>query len=349
MRRLSPAGVDRLLALVGDVNGLGSLEAFRTGLLDALDRAVPSLYVSYNEVDAHGAWAFSRPALPPGDVPRWAALADGHPVLQHMRETRDGRPRRISDHLDGPSFRRTALYRGFYAELGIDSQVAFGLPAAPPLVIGIALSRSGEDFSDEEVELLARARPHLIQAYRTAQAADRRQRSLEALERGLESEGRLAVGVTREGEVVHAGPAARRALGLADPGPGRTVRLEQGLGRAVAAARAGGPSRVPAAVTGSVPVRVLPGGADDELDVLLVDQGAGGLTVERLLGLGLTPREAEALRWIALGRTAPDASRAMGIAPRTVSKHLQAVYAKLGVSSRSEAARTAWLAVDDRG
>jgi len=307
------ATLDRLLGLLGDVNGLGDLDAFRPGLLSALQHAVPSMYAAYNEVAPEGIHAVSEPELPPEAPSRWAALAEQHPVLVHMQRTRDGRPRRISDHLDADAFHATELYQRFYAPLGIESQVAFGLPAAAPTVIGVALSRDERDFSDEDVELLARARPHLIQAYRTAQAASERERVLAAFERGLESVGRLALAVTREGEVVHGSERARAAL-AASPADAR---------------------------------RVLRGRTPGDLDVVLLDAQDGGLTVERLQTLGLSAREAEALRWIALGRTGPDAARAMGVAPRTVAKHLQSVYAKLGVTSRSEAAATAWAAVGD--
>ena len=38
----------------------------------------------------------------------------------------------------------------------------------------------------------------------------------------------------------------------------------------------------------------------------------------------------------------------MGISPRTVEKHLDGAYAKLGVAGASEAAATAWAAVGVR-
>lgn len=336
MPRLSQRGVDRLLDLVGEINGLGTLGAFRAELLPALQRAVPSLFVSYNEVGPDGVWAFAEPAMPPDSGERWARWADQHPVLAYMQRTRDGRPRRISDHVDRATFARTELFQEFYAPIGVESQVAFCLPAVAPLVIGIALSRGRDDFSDNEVELLARARPHLIQAYRMAQAAEARERVIAALSRGLGADGRSAMAVTRAGEVVYADGAAREALGLGDG----DVALPPSLRAAVASDRSG-PRRL------EPHLRLIPGTSPGDLDVLLVDHAPGGLTVDRLRDLGLTPREAEALRHLALGSTGPDTARAMGIAPRTVSKHLQAVYAKLGVTSRSDAARAAWAAVDD--
>ncbi len=64
--------------------------------------------------------------------------------------------------------------------------------------------------------------------------------------------------------------------------------------------------------------------------------------------LGLTRRQAEALRWVALGPRGADIARLMGLSPRTVEKHLQGVYARLGVENSSQAAATAGSAVGAR-
>ena len=76
--------------------------------------------------------------------------------------------------------------------------------------------------------------------------------------------------------------------------------------------------------------------------------GPRGWPLARRSRDGLTPRQAEALRWIALGRRGPDAARVMGLSPRTVEKHLQGAYEKLGVETASAAAATAWAAVGVR-
>jgi non-specific serine/threonine protein kinase len=56
---------------------------------------------------------------------------------------------------------------------------------------------------------------------------------------------------------------------------------------------------------------------------------------------GLTPREIEVLRLVAKGLTNAQVAQALVITPRTVNAHLTAVYAKLGVVSRSGAIRYA--------
>jgi DNA-binding CsgD family transcriptional regulator len=53
--------------------------------------------------------------------------------------------------------------------------------------------------------------------------------------------------------------------------------------------------------------------------------------------LPLTARERDVLGWVAAGKTDRDIAEILGISPRTVHKHLQRVYAKLGVETRTAA------------
>ena len=52
----------------------------------------------------------------------------------------------------------------------------------------------------------------------------------------------------------------------------------------------------------------------------------------------LTAREAEVLRWVAAGKSDAQIGAILGASPRTVQKHLQRVYEKLGVEGRTAAA-----------
>lgn len=56
---------------------------------------------------------------------------------------------------------------------------------------------------------------------------------------------------------------------------------------------------------------------------------------------GLTPRESEVLRWVAAGKTNRDIGAILGMSPRTVTKHLEHIFAKLGVETRTAAASRA--------
>ena len=56
-----------------------------------------------------------------------------------------------------------------------------------------------------------------------------------------------------------------------------------------------------------------------------------------LLALGLTPRAAEALLWLAQGKTNSDIAVILGITESTVKKHVQEMFNKLGVETRGAA------------
>jgi DNA-binding CsgD family transcriptional regulator len=56
---------------------------------------------------------------------------------------------------------------------------------------------------------------------------------------------------------------------------------------------------------------------------------------------GLTPRESEVLGWIALGRTNRDIARLLFISPHTVRKHVENIFEKLDVRTRTAAAARA--------
>jgi DNA-binding NarL/FixJ family response regulator len=58
---------------------------------------------------------------------------------------------------------------------------------------------------------------------------------------------------------------------------------------------------------------------------------------EPLLKFGLTPRAAEALLWLAQGKTNPDIATILGITESTVKKHVQEMFDKLGVETRGAA------------
>ena len=53
---------------------------------------------------------------------------------------------------------------------------------------------------------------------------------------------------------------------------------------------------------------------------------------------GLTAREAEVLYWVVKGKINRDIGDILGASPATVKKHLERVFAKLGVETRTSAA-----------
>ena len=65
----------------------------------------------------------------------------------------------------------------------------------------------------------------------------------------------------------------------------------------------------------------------------LLARGKGG----GFAALPVTRREREVLSWLAAGKTDRDIAEILGMSPRTVQKHLQHIYEKLGVETRTAA------------
>ena len=64
--------------------------------------------------------------------------------------------------------------------------------------------------------------------------------------------------------------------------------------------------------------------------------------------LPVTRREREVLSWLAAGKTDKDIGEILGMSPRTVQKHLQHIYEKLGVETRTAAVVRA-MEISSRG
>lgn len=160
----------RLLELVGDVCGLLDIDELRHGLLDALHRAIPSDWVSLNDVGPgpRDVVALLSPDGAVESFEAWARYAHQNPLYQHYVRTLEGGAMRFSDVCTPEQLHATDLYREVYAPMGVEYQMAFTLPAAPSRILAIALSRGDRDYTDAERHFADRARPYLIQAYLNA-------------------------------------------------------------------------------------------------------------------------------------------------------------------------------------
>ncbi|WP_411886343.1 LuxR C-terminal-related transcriptional regulator, partial [Polaromonas sp. YR568] len=78
-----------------------------------------------------------------------------------------------------------------------------------------------------------------------------------------------------------------------------------------------------------------------ETMLLLEQRGANAASPSRLANAALTPRETEVLSWLAKGKTNRDIGDILGMSHRTVNKHLEHIFEKLGVETRAAAAALA--------
>lgn len=121
-------------------------------------------------------------------------------------------------------------------------------------------------------------------------------------------------------------------------GPAARVLAAADVYHALTEERPHRPAQTTAEAERTVRAEVLAGRLDgDAVNAVLA---AAGHRVRRRAGLpgGLTPREVEVLVLLARGRSNPEIATQLVVSRKTVGSHIEHIYTKLGVSSRTEAA-----------
>ncbi len=197
-----------------------------------------------------------------------------------------------------------------------------------------ALESGGVDYLTKPInldELNARIRVHLANA-RRAQSA----------RLALDAAGRHLLALSSDGAIQWVTPQATRLLRAPEPGPGAEERLSRRAGAWIAergtATLAGETLLLDPERPAGLQLVCLGTIAPDEHLFRLVAGGSGDQEAVLRQHFCLTNRESEVLLWIARGKSNRDIAEILGLSPRTVNKHLEQVYAKLGVENRASAA-----------
>ena len=203
-----------------------------------------------------------------------------------------------------------------------------------------AFAAGGADYVTKPIrppEVLARIAAHMQNARQMKQART-----------ALDAFGQATAALRAEdGRLLWATPLARKLLReyFEMEGQGTPPRLLAWVHEARAAARE---NREPPLVVARESRRLLaslhdpaePGHEGEWLLVLREENHAAA--VEALMAaFRLTTREAEVLYWVSKGKTNKDIGDILGSSPRTVNKHLEHVFEKLGVETRTAAANLA--------
>jgi DNA-binding response OmpR family regulator/DNA-binding CsgD family transcriptional regulator len=173
-------------------------------------------------------------------------------------------------------------------------------------------------------EVLARIASHLKHA-----------RQSEQVQRALNSEGRALITVDESGSVLWQTTAARDWLGTHLTTDGRLVeallpclKLQESESLTVSLKNL------------RLNFRRLVG-ESGVITLLVSTQKAAPQPAALRESFGLTGREADVLYWVACGKINRDIALIIGMSPRTVDKHLEHIFTKLGVETRTAAASIA--------
>jgi len=210
-----------------------------------------------------------------------------------------------------------------------------GLAETEHIVRG--LEAGGVDYVTKPIvieEMLARIRVHLVNARLTQSARA-----------ALDVSGRFLLAVNRQGKIMWATPQAQRLL-MDNPGlvSSEEMVLPEALQPWLDQAQTSKAGKAPAAsfpATPELKLHYMGNAGPNEILLRLAKDTSAGLAVQFSSELGLTTREGEVLSWLAKGKTNRDIAQILGLSPRTVDKHLEQIYAKLGVENRTAAAAMA--------
>ena len=275
-----------------------------------------------------------------------------HPIAQHMPYTLNG-AYKLSDFVNQKEFHGLeGLYQQFLRLFDIEEQMTFFLPHTNPgnwgnlsqtdaTLVGFSLHRTQRNFTERDRLILNLLRPHLFQAYCNAQHYQQLQQDLSQLQQSLNSLGLVILNT--EGQVQFVTPQAVAWLEAYFAKPTGTFQLPVHLWAWVKHQVT--IAQKPDLATARLPLRIQQ--ADKQLMIrLVVEPGDQYLLLleEQTLSmlnalalLGLSQRETEVLSQVMQGNDNKAIAAQLSLGKSTVRKHLESIYCKLGVQSRTEA------------
>ena len=273
-------------------------------------------------------------------------VAQEYPPVLYYTRTGDARARRISDVATLAEMRRLEIFTDFLRPAGITRQMGTLVPSRFALALGCMFGRGGRDYSDRDAAVLNLLRAPIATTFDSMMLRAALADALRVQDRALGDAGQAVVLLTAAGRVVWSSKRAENWLREYFPDD-RDGALPARVSAWLAARRSdsGGfaaPSAIPVAleVTGAygrLSLRWLPA-ATAEWDALLLEERPD----ERVAyaDVGLTAREEQVLELLLHGMSNAAIAHALDTSERTVQKHLEHLYRKLDVGSRTAA--VAW-------
>lgn len=361
MPTLTQGDVRCMLQFLQELHTLCNLEAFPQQVLSALPKVVPSEYTGCSPTNFHQA-KLSLSSLPSeaGTLQRQTAEQVAqqsffeHPFVNYYLQTNDGSAYAVSDFLTEVELHRLeGLYQSILRPVGMEEQINLVLPVSateasllpPGEDVVITLHRPQRNFSERDRLILNLLRPHLLQAYANAKALTQIQQQLTYLSQTIEQ--LSVITLTMDGQVQSMGERAWLLLKqYFQPSSQQSTGLPDQLQRWVS-------YQITLMAQPDLPVQILPlriehdgrqltvrlirNSLQNQYLLTLEEVPPSTLSSESIELLGLSRREAEVLFRVVKDKSMKEIAFDLGIAERTVKKHLEHIYEKLGVRTRTAA------------
>lgn len=283
-----------------------------------------------------------------------------HPVATNYLKTLDGQARAISDFLSESEFHhQEALYKSFLEQFGIQDQMGIFVTLSHALKTSLAIdlfhrhqehisliiSRDRRNFTERDRLVLNIIRPHLKQAYDHIVAFHRFHNQLIEQRAATEQTALIALSpdgtvkwMTRQaGEILHRYfPPSNAQIALPD-------LVQRWANNQISAFSQGIEVCSPISplnfeLSGQrLRIRFSHSAESEAFYLLLEEVSETRLSIEAIQQLGLSKRESEVLFWVGNDKTVQEIAQQLGLSDRTVKKHLENIYEKFGVHTRTSA------------
>ena len=338
MERLKKKELRALFEFIKECYPICDLETFSQRVVSRLSKIVPAEFITYNGVNPRKRRNICAP------YPHVACTTSQKKIFQPRVGEQPivilhGKTRETTQGL----FRRLGLHNKFYPRLAKYRTV-------PRLIKQGAVNCKTKNLAVHEKFLLKLLSPHLNQAYRNAQTVTHIQQKLTLVDRALD---RLHLGIivlTPNRKVLLATESAvKQVTNYLGHGSLKGNRLPESLWRWIKQQEVA-PSgkddvllrRSPLVLEREGKRLVIRLVSDLDQRLLLLEEHPTTMQLQSLVPFGLSPREAQVLDWVAQGKTNKEIGVILELSPRTVQKHLEHIYRKIYVESRTAAAAKAY-------
>lgn len=344
--QLSPMDYQVIVSALPQLYQLRDLAALPPVMLQFLSSLIPNSISTYGEL-IFSSRTFVMVCHPPHlrewlrqFMPAVNRYMHQSPLWQHLEKFGPDGVRLISDFLGEDEWHRTEFYQEGCVGAGIEDTLSIPLQYSAAALSYITLNRPQRDFTERDRKVAEMVRPHLIAAYENAVAFTESQALALLSTRTIDKSSHGIALVDVNAHVLHINSAALhllerhfeqiRADGWRVSLPEAVITWlgnQGGLNTRSAFER----------INKSRKLRLRAADAGEGRLLVLFQETSAIPNTGPLRALGLSPREADVLWWMSEGKSNADVAAVLHISRRTVEKHIETIYAKLGVETRTAA------------
>ncbi len=290
---------------------------------------------------------------PPGTISPelyavFSKLASEHPFAPYVFSRSYRFAMMTADYVSPLDFKNSAIFSEFYKHFPVHHQLLVPITTGPGTLVTCAVNRRGKNFTEEERMMLDLIAPHLGGAIQNSRKMQAVLAALNDLSTALETRSCGIVSLNSDLKVLYISSVCtdllQRYLGKSVCKDGSLPEFLIGWIKQNDLLSNGEFPRVPINLKLELPGSILSvtlmfDGKSDERSLILEEFKE--FRPADLRTLGLTKRQAEILFWLSRGKTDKDIGGILCISHRTVNKHLEAIYSRLGVETRTAAIQIA--------